>query len=134
MLCLVLSHKRLGSQRILGDIHFGDPNVLKISPLSNNPDFIAPAGNTLNSCEIVGGSSIGVLASLSFSVPVPFDVIVSPFAALSLNHEGLRPIFVQALQNGLYGTNEAAAPASNRNFLTTPAGHSHFTVIALYCA
>lgn len=95
---------------------------------------MAPAGNTSNSCEIVGGSSIGVFGSLSCSVPVPFDGIVSPFAALSLNCEGLRPILVQALQNVLYGTNEAAAPVSNKNFLTTPSGHNYFTVIALYRA
>ena len=35
----VLSHTCVGSQRILGDIHFEGPNGLKFSPLSNNPDF-----------------------------------------------------------------------------------------------
>ena len=95
---------------------------------------MAPAGSTSNSCEIVGGSFIGVFGSLSCNVPVPFGGIVSPFAALSLSLEGLRPIFVQALQTVLYGPNEAATPVSSKSFLTTPSGHNHFTVITLYLA
>ena len=55
MLFSVVSHTSLGSQRILGDIHFGGPNGLKFSPLSNNHDFlvhrsIGRQGSNLYSC------------------------------------------------------------------------------------